>query len=248
MQQVAPYWVTQRYHAGSTFVEGGTRSQVRSSSMPNLSGNDKGDLQVPRGDVSNGLHNALDFLLAVDKLKDVKRRNPLVGGRRRERTAEHCWHLAMAVLCLHEFATEPLNVERAIRLSIVHDLPEAAVGDTFVYGRGNDGRRAREERALHAMVKNLAAPLGELILDDWTEYEYEKSAEGRFVMALDVLLPVFMNLAAGRDSSWYKYEVRAADVRARVKRVSGVVPELARMAFDAVDEGVRQHLLSDQES
>jgi putative hydrolase of HD superfamily len=186
---------------------------------------------------------AVGFLLSVDGLKQVERQTPLVSGQRRERTAEHSWHLAVAVLCLHEYASDQLDLGRALELAIIHDLPELAVGDTFVFGANAESRRAREEPALKAMLSRQAGRAGVEIMEAWREYEYGTSVEGRFVMALDVLLPIFINLAAGRQSSWAKHQVLATDVRKRIDSVRQSTPLLAELADNAIDEAVTMGLL-----
>jgi putative hydrolases of HD superfamily len=187
--------------------------------------------------------NALDFILSVDTLKEVRRRNPLVSGHRRERTAEHCWHVALAAICLHRYAAEDVDLGRAVQLAVIHDLPEAVVGDTFVYGGLVDGRRQREEDGMRMLVGKLAEPDAEEVMRVWREYEYEATAEGRFVMAIDVLLPIFINYAAGRDSSWCKHRIVADEVRKRVGRVESAMPNVAAMALDLIDDAVRRGLL-----
>lgn len=189
----------------------------------------------------------LEFLLSIDRLKQVRRRNPLIDGQRRERTAEHCWHLAVAVMCLHEHASEDIDVGRAVQLAIIHDLPEAVVGDTFVYGPLVDGRREREERALQALLANASGGTGSAIIEAWREYEDGTTPEGRYVKALDVLLPIFINYASGPDSSWARYGIAPDAVRSRVAQIEAAVPSLAALALKVIGRAVTQGLLRDGE-
>ena len=196
----------------------------------------------PEGD-SALAESDLEFVLMIDALKQVVRQNPIASGERRERTAEHSWHVAIAAICLHKHATEEIDLDKAVRLAVIHDLPEVLVGDTFVYGRQAATRRAREQCAVDDLVGQLSGNAGELVRESWTEYEYESTPEGRYVMALDVILPVFLNLAAGRNSSWYKHNVSASDVRKRILHIQAAVPRLAEAAMRAIDSGARQGLL-----
>jgi putative hydrolase of HD superfamily len=206
--------------------------------------------QLPRVDNQDeeqgNLEITMDFILSIDKLKQVRRRNPLVDGRRRERTAEHCWHVAAAAMCLHRYAAEEVDLGRAVQLAIIHDLPETVVGDTFVYGRRTAGRRHREKDAIRILVEELDDSVAEPIVRAWNEYEYESSAEGRFVMAIDVLLPIFINFVAGPDSSWRKYRVAAVDVRTRIDLVRAAIPAVAKFADKVVDEAVQRGLLAQE--
>lgn len=194
-------------------------------------------------DSTEPISAAVDFILKVDTLKEVRRRNPLVGGQRRERTAEHCWHVALAAICLHRYAAEEVDLGRAVQLAIIHDLPETVVGDTFVYDGHADDRRQREEDGMRVLLGKLAEPDGESIMGAWREYEYEATAEGRFVMAIDVLLPIFVNYVAGADSSWSRHGVAADEVRKRVGRVEAAVPGVAAIALGLIDDAVRRGFL-----
>lgn len=187
--------------------------------------------------------DSVAFLLFIDKLKEVTRQNALVSGKRRERTAEHSWHVAMAALCLYPYASEEIVLGRALQLAIVHDLPETVVGDTFVYGSGADSRRTREQPAMESLTARPRSGVGSELMQAWQDYEYELTPEGRFVMALDVLLPVFINLAAGPRSSWARHRVSADDVRKRIERVRSRIPLLADSALEAIDEAVAKGFL-----
>jgi putative hydrolase of HD superfamily len=192
---------------------------------------------------SQRLQELLGFLLRIDDLKQVERQNPTADGKRRERTAEHSWHVAMACLVLARFASEKVDVERAAALAIVHDLPEVEVGDTFVYGPMERTRRSREVGALQKLIRPLPPQEANQVSERWHEYEYSRTPEGRYVMALDVLLPIFLNSSADRQSSWFQHGVTAAAVRERVDRVRPSVPALAQIADQTIDDAVRRGLL-----
>jgi putative hydrolases of HD superfamily len=190
------------------------------------------------------LSEIVDFVLQLDGLKDVQRQNPTADGRRRERTAEHSWHVALAVYLLARFAREEVDAHRAVTLAVFHDIPEVVVGDTFVYGPAEGTRREREEGAVEWLVKALPGQESANVYQAWREYEYLQSPEGRFVMAIDVILPIFLNLAAGRESSWVEHSVSESAVRRRLESVREFVPTLAELASDAISQAVKDgHLI-----
>jgi putative hydrolases of HD superfamily len=184
-------------------------------------------------------HPVVDLVVWFDRLKHVDRQNPTLTGGRPERTAEHSWHLAFAVYLLADYASEKIDVERAVLLAVLHDVPEALVGDTFVYGSEEASRRTREEAAIRELAARLPAELAADVVAKWQEYEFTRSAEGRFVMALDVLLPVLLNFSNIQCSSWVRHGVRADMVRERIKSVRDACPELADMASQLVDVAER---------
>ncbi|MET7935995.1 HD domain-containing protein [Streptomyces sp. NPDC005322] len=190
------------------------------------------------------LPQLLDFLGRMDELKHVLRQNPVSDASRRENTAEHSWHVALAALIFSRYAAEPVDPMRCAALAVLHDIVEVVEGDTFVYGPDALTRQRRELQAIDELLAPLPAPERELLESGWHEYEFTETPEGRYVMALDVLLPIFMNLTAGEESSWRRHGVEARAVRRRVDRVKGAVPELARLAYEAIDKGVTRGLLS----
>jgi len=73
----------------------------------------------------------LAFLVAADRLKGVLRQTSLCDGSRRENSAEHSWHLALAAVVLAEHAEASVDLARVVRMVLVHDLVEIDAGDTF---------------------------------------------------------------------------------------------------------------------
>jgi HD domain len=53
------------------------------------------------------LNHQVEFIVEVDRLKEVLRQNVLTVSRRRENDAEHSWHLCLCVLVLAEHADAP---------------------------------------------------------------------------------------------------------------------------------------------
>jgi putative hydrolase of HD superfamily len=187
----------------------------------------------------SGAERLLETLLMLDRLKGVERQNPLAHQDRRENTAEHSWSLALAVILFRSFAAEPIDLGQALCLAIVHDIPEAFVGDTFVYSEAISKRFTME---LEAMERFLEASMDITEVHDivkwWREYELTESPEGRYVLALDVLLPVFMNHRNLANSSWIRRGVTESQVTARIDKVEKWIPELAQLARKAVNEAL----------
>src|SRR6266498_2995034 len=168
----------------------------------------------------------LDLVLFLDRLKEVRRENPIASASRRERTAEHSWHLAVSVYLLRQLAEQEIDVEHAVLLAVLHDIPEVFVGDTFVYGDQEESRRRREDTAMRRFLgAKLAASHDMYSL--WHEYEHGTSTEARFVKAMDVVLPVILNHSNPRDSSWLRHNVTVAQV---LKRIDEVAPHSRRLA------------------
>ena len=78
--------------------------------------------------------NQMTFLVEIDRMKTILRRNLIADGSKRENDAEHSWHFAMMAMVLEEYAAEKkhINFDRVLRMALVHDLVEVYAGDTFM--------------------------------------------------------------------------------------------------------------------
>jgi putative hydrolase of HD superfamily len=184
------------------------------------------------------LAQQIRFLLEIDKLKHVLRRSYLVGGARRENSAEHSWHVAVMALVLSEYAAEPVNVARVVKMLLVHDIVEVDAGDTYVYDATAVASRAeREERAAARLFGLLPPDLGSELHALWEEFEARASADARFAGALDRLMPVLHNLETdGR--SWREHGIRADQVIERNRALAEGAPELWAYARARIEEAV----------
>jgi len=112
------------------------------------------------------LEAQIAFLVEVDKLKSVLRRNYAIHADRRENSAEHSWHVALFAMVLAEHSNELVDINRVVRMLVVHDIVEVDAGDTFIY---DDAQREsqvfREERAADRLFGLLPEKQGELFRD-----------------------------------------------------------------------------------
>jgi putative hydrolase of HD superfamily len=157
---------------------------------------------------SADLARTLSFFMELDRLKGVERRNWLADGSRRENTAEHSWHLGMAALVFASFAVEHIDVPRAVAMALTHDIVEIDAGDTFAYDQGaaNDDKEAREQAAADRLFGLLPPPHGAALRALWDEYERGDTPEARYVMAIDRMAPMLLNMAEG-GSTWREHGI-----------------------------------------
>lgn len=153
------------------------------------------------------LAGLIQFLREIDRLKTVERRSWLMDGSRRENSAEHSWHIALAALVLAPYAETPVQVDRVVRMLLIHDLVEIEAGDTFAYDR--TGRKAvaeLEEVAARRMFGLLPVESAAEMLALWHEFEAQSTPEAKFAKAMDRLLPVLHNFYT-QGATWREYDI-----------------------------------------
>jgi putative hydrolase of HD superfamily len=160
------------------------------------------------------LGRQIQFMLEIDKLKNVLRQTPLAGGRQ-ENSAEHSWHLAVLAMLLAEYANEPIDLLRVIKMVLVHDVVEVDAGDTYCYDeQANIGKEDRERRAAERIFGLLPGDQAKELRGLWDEFEERKTPESRFANALDRVQPVILNYVSG-GKAWIEHGVSVEQVMKR---------------------------------
>jgi len=176
----------------------------------------------------NRLTQQLAFLLEIDKLKLVVRRNELADASRRENTAEHSWHLVMFALTLAEHAEQGLDLGRVLRLCALHDLVEIDAGDTFFWDeKGYEDKEIRERAAARRLFGMLPPSQAQEYLGYWEEFEACLTPEAVYANAVDRLAPVLLNAHSG-GRSWRENGVTGEKILAKMKVIAQASPRLGR--------------------
>lgn len=173
------------------------------------------------------MQQAIDFILELDKLKGVARKVRPLGQDRYENSAEHSWQIALLALSLAEFAGPDVDLDRVVRMLLVHDIGEIDTGDTMVFVEGGwEQRKADEQAAVERIFGLLPEPQRERFLSLWLEFERDQTPSAHFANALDRAMPVLLNLA-NEGQSWRENGISHARVVARVgPQVLGGCPPL----------------------
>ena len=144
----------------------------------------------------------IDFILELEKLKGVERKTRPLGLDRYENSAEHSWQLALMALSLAHFAESTIDINRVVRMLLVHDIGEIDIGDTIVFAEGGwEERKAAELAAVQRIFRMLHSERAEEFLALWQEFERAETAEARFANAMDRAMPMLLNLA-NEGQSW----------------------------------------------
>jgi putative hydrolase of HD superfamily len=190
------------------------------------------------------LARQIQFLLEIDRLKQITRRTLIADGSRRENDAEHSWHLALFAVVLAEHGPAKLDLVRVLKMVLVHDLVEIDAGDTYCYDPAACAtQRDRELAAAERIFAILPADQGNELRELWEEFEAKETAESRFAAALDRLQPVLLNYHT-QGRAWLEHGVTRAQVIERNRHIAAGAPRLWEYARSLIDDAVEKGYLN----
>ena len=121
----------------------------------------------------NDLEKKLEFILEIDKSKEIIRQTYLADASRREGDAEHAWHLAIMAFLLADYANEEVDVLKVMKMVLIHDLIEIDAGDTYAYDEeANKSKEEREKKAADRIFNILPGECAKEMRALWDEFEY----------------------------------------------------------------------------
>ena len=144
----------------------------------------------------------LSALHVAERLKNVTRHCDTSGGRR-ESVAEHSWRLALLAYWLGD-QFPGLDMDRVIRMCLIHDLGEAFTGDIPSFQK-TQADEDREEALLFAWVRTLPEPFAREMTDLYREMAARQTPEAKLYKALDNLEAVIQHNESNL-STWSENE------------------------------------------
>lgn len=144
------------------------------------------------------------FLKEAERLK-ATRRSAWTSTGEPETVAAHSWRLCLMAMVLADQFPE-VNLDRVLRMLVVHDLGEALHGDIPAPQQAAAGAKAEDERRdLLALLTPLPAASQERILQLWDEYEACETPEARLAKGLDKLETILQH-NQGQNPADFDYE------------------------------------------
>jgi len=145
-------------------------------------------------------------MVEVEKLKSVMRKTRPVGHDRYENSAEHSWHVSLMALLFKDYADEEIDINRVIKMLLIHDLGEIEVGDTIVYEEESEHIKAKEAQAIQSLFSTLPQTMEIEFNALWLEFEAGKSKDAKFAKAIDRVPPLLHNIH-GAGHSWKAHNI-----------------------------------------
>ena len=188
----------------------------------------------------------LDFILEIDKEKNILRQTHLTGYTRQENDAEHAWHMAIMIYLLKEYANEEFDVTKAMMMALIHDIVEIDAGDTYAYDVENKKtQEERERKAAERIFGILPEEQQQELKGLFEEFEAGETKEAKFVRAMDNLQPLLLN-NSNNGEDWKKRGIKKSQVLKRQERTKPGSEEIWDFSVKLVQENVDKGNLIDE--
>ncbi len=180
----------------------------------------------------------LEFILELDKLKNIRRQTLVLHEDRAENDAEHSFHLAVMACILAEHAREEIDVLHVMKMVLMHDVVEIDAGDTYCYDEaGNQTKAEREQKAADRIFALLPEEQEKEYRGLWEEFEARETPESKFANALDRIHPMLLNYAKG-GISWKKHGIHVSQAEARNCGITDAGSErIGKLAKEIIEAG-----------
>lgn len=187
------------------------------------------------------LKQQIDFILEIDKMKNIYRQSYVTDASKHENDAEHSWHLAVMVMVLGEYFDKDTDTLKVMKMVLVHDLVEIYAGDTYLYDeKGYEDKAKREQEAADKLFAMLPQEQKDEFMGLWHEFEAKNTKESKFAAVLDRLQPVLLNYST-KGKAWLEHGVPYEKVREKQKDVFNGPKEISQfldeLLKDAVNKG-----------
>ena len=184
------------------------------------------------------LKQQLEFVLEIDKEKNIFRQPHLSGQGRNENDAEHAWHMAIMAYLLREYSTEPVDIGRVMLMCLIHDIVEIDAGDTYAYDAdGLKTQKAREDAAKERIFSLLPEDQKQELVRIFDEFEAFQPPEAKFARALDNLQPLLLN-DSNVGGDWKEHEVNAEKVYGRQRKTKRGSEKLLEVTDQILKENI----------
>lgn len=144
----------------------------------------------------------LEIVHIINELKDTPR-HCVTKNNRIESVAEHSWRISMMALLLEDTFSD-VDINKIMRMCVIHDLGECFTGDIPVFLKTDEDRQ-QEAKLLDAFLNTLPEQLSFNMHTLYQEMEACQSKEAKIFKALDKLEAVIQHNEAPIDS-WEDYE------------------------------------------
>lgn len=154
-------------------------------------------------------NDLITFYYQFNHLKDIYRQGwvkSLVGPERIleiESVADHSWSVAMLAISIIQKYNLKYDVEKCMKLSIIHELGEIYAGDfTPKDNITKEQKHEKEKQAISRLLDTISFKND--FLELWEEFEKQETKESIFIKQLDKLECIMQSTCYNLDASYIK--------------------------------------------
>ena len=192
------------------------------------------------------LQKQLNFILEIDKEKEIYRQTHIKGYKRQENDAEHAWHMAIMIYLLKEYANEDFDIAKAMVMALIHDIVEIDAGDTYAYDTKNLATQSeREQKAADRIFGMLPDDQKEQMKALFYEFEEGKTPEAKFAKVMDNFQPLLLN-DSNNGKDWRVHQIKKTQVINRQKKSQPGSNDIWEYTSKLIENNVKKGNLIDE--
>ena len=184
------------------------------------------------------------FFVEMDKLKSVYRRSYLSDLSRNENSAEHSWHLAVAILTIKDEFSLDIDIARTVKMALIHDICEIGAGDISIYDPERSKKEKKERKYLQTLSK-MPVSFSSEIECLWEEYEAQATPESHWVKIVDRLLPFMLNISTA-GKAWIEQGISQSQVKEVNQTMAAEAPEIYQWLLVQIEKAVEKGWLLEE--
>ncbi len=190
--------------------------------------------------VNKRLEDQINFILEIDKEKNIFRQTHLTNHGRSENDAEHAWHMAIMIYLLKEYSNEEIDLAKTMIMALIHDVVEIDAGDTYAYDtEGLATQKEREAKAAERIFGMLPKEQKEEMMALFHEFEEYETTESRFAHVMDNFQPVLLN-DSNNGADWREHGVAKSQIYKRNAKTKTGSKEIWEYMQKLIEENIRK--------
>ena len=138
---------------------------------------------------------------------------------------------------LKEYANEEINIDRVIKMLLLHDLGEIDAGDTIVYDSHTTEVKEQEDAGFRRILQLFPKEQQNNYLILWEEFENEQTFDAKYAKAIDRIPPLLHNLY-GEGHSWKTHNISKEQVFAVNSKIANGSQKVWDILKDKLDDAV----------
>ncbi len=187
-----------------------------------------------------------NFIMEIDKEKNISRRTHLSCTDRAETDSEHAWHMAVMAWLLSEYSNEKIDLLKTIMMILTHDLVEIYAGDTYAYDKaGKATEKERELKAADKIYSMLPKDQAETLRALWEEFEQYETPEARFAHVMDNFQPMLLN-DSNMGNDWAVNGIGRSQVEKRNEKTASGSKEIWEYMQAIIKKNIERGSLKDK--